>query len=148
MVSNPQGGALQIFYVPRSAAGADTVTLSMGAGFNNYVGLVIFEYTGLAASNPLEGTAGQYAPGATSAASTPAVATTSTRSLLLAGFADPNGSGVIAPGSGWTSLVSNTAFYMSAEAMIVPATASVAASATMPTNDSQWVALMAAFQAP
>jgi hypothetical protein len=145
-VSNPQGGALQIFYVPRSAAGAETVTLTMSAGFNSFVGLAIFEYAGLAASNVLEGTAGQYAPGATAAASTPNLATSSS-SLLLAGFADLNGSGVIAPGPGWTGLVTNTDFYMLAEATIVQASPGIAASATMPTADNQWVSLMAAFQA-
>jgi hypothetical protein len=146
VVSNPQGGALQIFYVPRSAAGADTVTLTMSAGFNNFVGLAIFEYAGLASSNALEGTAGQYAPGATASASTPTM-TTSSSSLLLAGFADLNGSGVIAPGLGWTGLVTNADFYMLAEAMIVQASPAIAASATMPTADDRWVSLMAAFQA-
>jgi hypothetical protein len=146
VMSNPQQGALEIFYVPRCAAGADTVTVSMSTGFNGYVGLAIFEYAGLAASNVLEGTAGGYAPAATPSASTPPMATTSSRSLLLAGFADLNGSGVITAGPGWKPLVTNTAFYMLAEAMIVPATPSVAATATMPTTDNQWVALMAAFQ--
>jgi hypothetical protein len=146
VVSNPQGGVLQIFYVPRSAAGADTVSLTMSAGFNSFVGLAIFEYAGLASSNVLEGTAGQYAPNMTASASTPTM-TTSSSSLLLAGFADLNGSGVIAPGSGWTGLVTNADFYMLAEAMIVQASPAVAASATMPTMDNRWVSLMAAFQA-
>jgi hypothetical protein len=137
---------LQIFYVPRSAAGADTVTLTMSAGFNSFVGLAIFEYAGLAASNVLEGTAGQYAPTATAAASTPTMATSSS-TLLLAGFADLNGSGVIAPGPAWTGLVTNSDFYMLAEAMIVPTSPGIAASATMPTLDNRWVSLMAAFQA-
>jgi hypothetical protein len=147
VVSNPQGGALQIFYVPRSAAGANTVTLTMGAGFNSYLGLAIFEYAGLAASNVLEGTAGQGAPTGTASASTPPIATSASSSLLLAGFADSNGSGVIAPGAGWTSLVTNSDFYMTAEAMVVPATPSLQATATMPTNDNDWVSLVAAFQA-
>jgi hypothetical protein len=146
VVDNPQGGALQIFYVPRSAAGANTVTLTMGASFNAFVGLAIFEYAGLASSNVLEGTAGQYAPGAIASASTPTMATSSS-TLLLAGFADLNGSGVIAPGSGWTGLVTNTDFYMLAEAMIVQASPGIAATATMPTTDNRWWALMAAFQA-
>jgi hypothetical protein len=146
VVSNPQGGALQIFYVPRSAAGADTVTLTMSAGFNAFVGLAIFEYAGLASSNVLEGTAGQYAPSATASASTPTMATSS-NTLLLAGFADLNGSGVIAPGPGWTGLVTNTDFYMLAEVMIVQASPAIAASATMPTLDNRWLSLMAAFQA-
>jgi hypothetical protein len=146
-VSNPQQGVLQIFYVPRSAAGADTVTLTMSAGFNSYVGLAIFEYAGLASSSLLEGTAGQYPPDATASASTPAIATTSSSSLLLAGFADLNGSGVISPGPGWTAVVTNSAFYMLAETMIVQASPSIAASAAMPSSDTRWLSLMAAFQA-
>jgi hypothetical protein len=145
-VSNPQGGVLQIFYVPRSAGGANTVTLTMSAGFNSFVGLAIFEYAGLAASNVLEGSAGQYAPAATAAASTPTMATSSS-TLLLAGFADLNGSGVIAPGPGWTGLVTNTDFFMLAEAQIVQASPAIAASATMPTTDNRWWSLMAAFRA-
>jgi hypothetical protein len=147
VVTNPQQAALQIFYVARSAGGPNTVTLSMSAGFNSYLGLAIFEYAGLAASNVLEGSAGQYAPTATSAASTPPMATSSSSSLLLAGFADTNGSGVIAPGPGWTPLVTNSAFYMLAEAMVVPATLAVAASATLPASDDRWVSLVAAFRA-
>jgi hypothetical protein len=66
---------------------------------------------------------------------------------LLAGFADLNGSGIIAPGPGWNPLVTNTDFYMLAETMIVQASPSIAATATLPTSDTRWVSLMAAFQA-
>jgi hypothetical protein len=59
VVSNPRGGALQIFYASRVLHGANTVTLTMGAGFNSYVGLAIFEYAGLSGSDILEGSAGQ-----------------------------------------------------------------------------------------
>jgi hypothetical protein len=146
VVTNPQQGALQIFYVARAAAGANTVTLTMSAGFNDYVGLAIFEYAGLAASNILEGTAGQYAPAMTASASTPPLVPSFPNSLLVAGFGDVKGSGVITPGPGWTSLVVNDQFYMLAEARIVSASTSISASAIMPTTDNGWVGLMAAFQ--
>jgi hypothetical protein len=145
-VDNPQGVAMQIFYLPHTQAGANTVTITMSAGFDSYVGLAIFEYAGLGGSSILEGSAGQYAPATTSAASTPPVMTSSSDSLLFAGFADTDGSGVITPGPAWTALVTNDGFYMLAEARIVSTTGTFAASATLPSTDNSWVAVMAAFQ--
>jgi hypothetical protein len=143
---NPQQGVLQIFYAARARPGANTVTLTMSAGFNNYVGLAIFEYAGLSGSDIFEGSAGQYASAATAAASTPPVTTTFPSSLLFAGVADVNGSGNIAAGSGWTPLVTNDAFYMVAESKIVSNPGSFSATATVSKTDDRWVALMAAFQ--
>ncbi len=141
--------ALQIFYVPRALAGANTVTLTMSDGFDSYVGLAIFEYAGLdglAGANVLEGSAEQAAPSSTSAATTPPLTTSYPHSLLFAGFADENGNGTPTPGDGWTALVANSNFYMLAEAMTVSATGKFAASASLPSTDDEWVGLAAAFK--
>jgi hypothetical protein len=42
--------------------------------------------------------------------------------------------------------VTNDGFYMLAEARIVSTTGTFAASATLPSTDNSWVAVMAAFQ--
>ena len=148
VATNPgQQTALQIFYVPRAAPGENTITITMASGFSSYVGLTIFEYTGLAGANVLEGSAYQAAPGSTSAAMTPLLTTSYPRSLLFAGFADDDGSGTISPGAGWTTLVTNPNFYMIAEARIVDSTGKFSATATLPSTDDQWVGLIAAFAA-
>jgi hypothetical protein len=144
--------ALQIFYVPRAAAAADggnnAVTITMASGFNSYVGLAIFEYTGLAGANVLEGSAEQAAPVSTQAATTPTVTTSSPRSLLFAAFADEEGSGIGMAGTGWTALAANPNFYMIAEAKIVATPGKFSATATLPSmGDDQWVGLLAAFVA-
>jgi hypothetical protein len=140
-----QDGEVQIFYVPRAAVGANKVTIAIGGGFNAYVGLVAFEYEGLAAATLFEGSVAQAATSATSSATTPAITTLYPETLLFAGFADENGAGLIVPGSGWTSLATNSSFYMIAEAQIVSTVGAYSASATLPTTDNQWVGLLAAF---
>jgi hypothetical protein len=143
--SNPQQGVLQIFYAARAAPGATTVTLTTSAPIN-YMGLAIFEYAGLAGSNVLEGSAGHGATSSTVSASTPPLTTSAASSLLFAAFADPNGSGAITPGAGWSPLVTNGQFAMLAEARIVSTSGPLSATATLSKADSRWVALIAAFQ--
>jgi hypothetical protein len=144
--SDPQT-ALQIFYVPHAAAdaGNNTVTITMGSGFNSYVGLAIFEYTGLAGANVFEGSAERAAPLSTQAATTPTVTTSSPGSLLFAAFADEDGSGISTAGTGWTALAANPNFYMIAEARTVDTPGKFSAAATLASSDDQWVGLLAAF---
>jgi len=120
----------------------------MASGYSGYVGLAIFESAGLdglGGASLLEGSAEQSAPSATAAASTPPLTTTSPSTLLFAGFADQNGTGTPSAGDGWTHLVTNTNFYMIAEARTVSLTGKYAATATLPSTDDQWVGLVAAF---
>lgn len=131
--------------MPNAGAGATTVTCALGSA--QTLRLIIQEFSGVAASSPLDGTpVGADSGGASNTSPSSGNLTTANASDLLVGIIIcGNGNGALTAGSGWTldQSVVNKAF---AEYQIVSATGSYAANGTLAASDN-WNALIAAYKA-
>lgn len=141
------GGPLtmRIFYAVAPTAGNDTITLSQSSGTAPLGGLY-FEYSGNSSSNVLDMTASQAATGSTSSASSPNITTTGPHDLLVGFIGDTSGSGTITAGSGYTMQLTDVNFYTGAEDRLNVPVGTYSATATLPTGDAGWIAIVASFK--
>lgn len=148
-ITNTQGSggpiSMRIFYAVAPTGGNDTITLTQSSGTAALGGLY-FEYSGNSSSNVLDATAGHAAPSSTSNASSPNVTTTGPHDLLVGFFGDTSGSGTITAGSGYTMRLTDTNFYAGTEDRTNVAAGTYNATATMPSTDAGWIAVIASFK--
>ena len=91
-VQNDDGHQIHIFYAANVLSGANTVTSTFSA-INNHPWLAIFEYSGVATSNPLDVTSSAQGTG-TLASSGNTAPTGAANELVFAGMGLPSGSSV------------------------------------------------------
>jgi hypothetical protein len=143
--SNRQG--LAILFAPNIRAGANTVTVNFGAS-NAYRRIVVSEYSGIAASSPLDGVAKNRAIGTTAAnAITSTTATTTVNGDLIFGVAmdDSGFFGTITAGTNFTRRAVVNNIDMATEDRVQATAGSVAATFTFSLADA-YLAQMAAFK--
>ena len=138
---NSAGYAIQIFFVPNSKAGANTVTCTFNGSVSSRR-MVIHEYSGLLTTSPLDVNSSFANTTATSAMTSNSAVTTAAKELVF-GWGASN-SGWTIPGSGFT--IRQTAGSESSEDKIVTVPGSYAATGTSAAADN-WVMQMASFKA-
>jgi galactose oxidase-like protein/Kelch motif protein len=142
---NRQG--LAILYAPNIRAGANAVTVNLGAA-NGYRRIIVSEYSGIATTSPLDVVAKNRAAGtAASNGVTSTAATTTVSGDLIFGVAvDDSGLfGTITAGTGFTRRAVVNNMDMATEDRIQATAGSVAATFTFSRADS-YLAQMAAFK--
>ena len=137
----------QIFYAAHAAGGHDVVTVTSNQPGNTIFGFTLLAYAGAAANKPLDAFGGQTAPPAGSnQMSSPALAITEAKEIIVAVFTDTVGSGLMTPGTGFTRQGSNTSLYAMVEDGPAPqdhiATANLPSGAT----NNCWSVAAAAFR--
>jgi len=105
--SRSSQAAIQIFYAPNIAGGANKVTVTSttpGLSGTPWTGVFLQEYSGLATIDVVDVSSGQMAPAASTDMATPGNMTTSSPCDLVVGaFTDGNISpSFVTPGAGWT----------------------------------------------
>ena len=135
--------SLAIYYAENIAAGANTVTVSDSKG--GILRFAILEYSGVAASNSLDGFRG--AQGSSSTPSTGNLTTTANGDLIIGLISTANPTTFTA-GSGFTieERVPATGSKLLVEDRLQPTAGGIAATATLPGSDV-WGAAVAAFRA-
>jgi len=142
---NRQG--LAILYAPNIRAGANTVTVNLGAS-NAYRRIIISEYAGIAVSAPLDGVAKNRAAGTTASngVTSTAATTTANGDLIFGVTMDDSGLfGTITAGTGFTRRAFVNNMDMATEDRVQPTAGSVAATFTFSRAD-MYLAQMAAFK--
>jgi hypothetical protein len=107
-------GYVLYYAVNTKGAGADTVKVSYASG-SNYGGLIIEEFSGIAASSPLDGSAvqdQQNITGGTNALSSGSFSTSSAGDLIYVSTFNPNQNiSSLAPGANFTSSINVSSFW-------------------------------------
>ena len=143
---NTYGSNVQIFYAISSGVGTTTITATQAQAGMAF-GMFVARYEGVAAMNPEDGSIGMTAP-TSSSEMTAGELTTTGYDLIVAGFHDSKGLGMMTAETPLTAVVTDTdAIALYADAM-VPAD-HYALSAMLPASDSNpcWVAAAIAFRA-
>ena len=143
---NRQG--LAILYAPNIRAGANTVTVTLGAT-GGYRRIMVSEYSGIATTAPFDAAARNRAGGttATNGVTSTAATTTANGDLIFGVAMDDSGSfGTITAGTGFTRRTTLNGMDMATEDAIQATAGSVAATFTFSRADT-YLAQMAAFKA-
>lgn len=124
---------LQLFYAQVPATEMDSVTITQSS---LSIGAHVVEYSGLAATSPVDVAGGMVAPAASNVVTTGTITTTAS-DMVFALFADLNGTGAMTAGSDWIARGTDTGFYT----LIVDdapgvAPGAIVATATLPGNKS------------
>jgi hypothetical protein len=138
---------VRIWYAENIKGGTNVVTVTQPWTVN--LGFYLIEYSGVATANALDVAAGKIASAASHSIDTGNMATTGCRDLVVGLFADTWGTGIMAPGSGWTSRGTDPNFYsmvvdnVPGGAGILDPKANLAGS----NSDPAWAATAASFKA-
>jgi fibronectin type 3 domain-containing protein len=143
---SPDGGtgAQYIYYasnIVAAAAGANTVTATFSGNSANGEVLRAVEYSGISATNPLDGAATAICSGTTNQCSSGSITTTNATDLLV-GVNEYSATG---PGPGYTERLSSPSFGVILEDMTVTQTGSYSASVYV-SPDGQYVTQIVAFK--
>ncbi|HEY6271777.1 MAG TPA: hypothetical protein VIX19_07275, partial [Terriglobales bacterium] len=138
---------LAILYSPNTRGGADTVRVSFGAS-DNYRRIIVSEYSGVAATNPLDVSSKNISTGASTSANgaaSGAATTTTNGDLIFGAVTDDSGNfGNISAGTGFTERFALNNIDTATEDTVQPAAGPVAATFTFSLAD-RYLAAMAAF---
>jgi len=140
----------QFFYALDVKSGANIVSATATACSNADLGFFMLEYSGIASANGIDGTAGQAAPAASNAMLAGSIQTTGARDQVLGLFVEPEGTGQMTAGSGFTAAASDTTWYAMVEDIAggtPPANVSVTAALAGSQSDNAWVAAAIALKA-
>ena len=138
----------QLWYALAAKGGADTVTLT--APSSSGPGLAVLEYAGVAATGALDVESHQATSSTSSTTTVPNLTTTGARDVIIALFADCNGSGTMSPGMGFTARSRDTTFFAIVEDNLPgvgPGTYPVTATLPVGKNDNCWAGTAIALRA-
>jgi hypothetical protein len=140
-------GMAQLFFAEGLHAGSRTVTFFVDTPASA-LGLGVLEYEGLREGGAFDDFSAQGAPGdGGRIAWAPEVSVSEPGELVISGFLNPSGSGIISPLGGARREACSSAFYWLLQDQILPEPGSFVASAQMPRADDGWVATAVSFRA-
>lgn len=138
----------QIWYATTAATGSDAITVTGSVADGR--GMILLEYEGVADAGALESASSRAAAVGSSTASAPDLTTSSPLDVIVAVFADFNGTGEMAPGAGFTARARDPDFYSMVEDNlpgVAPGSHSVTASLPAGQSDACWTGAAVAFKA-